>query len=618
MAPSPTPAAPGQSSLAGFVDPAILSVGKLPPRCITNQGHPLVPQQVLVEALRSDPKDAIMKFHQKPSVPVATKPRREAIDDLDIAKGDPLATATLSEPFDDLTLSATPKLRNGSEWVAAELESNKKNQEHIQSQELDLIPEIAASSVRQTGKRTRRGTKSRGVKDGSIHVVQPFLQQKQFLQVSPLGTKNRTSRNSMKSTNPVPLVEADASLLATPMLIENTSRNRQEKKPSKREIARAKDAQSGWATEDATDIQEMGDFDFAGNLSKFDKRGVFEQLKKDDTTADEARLVSHNRLPSRIGTAGGKNLHWTENVLELPKAKEYGRWTSEAGESDNEVNNSRMSSGRSSRRDTSQNALRRPQSRKGSTKVANIPSLVDSRIVAAPAAMLRYPSFDRVGSPNAGRNMSTSPFTGSTVSSRPTLRIEATNKLCPCLTPLQTLEFEQFASSELGITEEIMTENAARGIAETSLRIISSLPNANGKQQSPNVVIVIAAGNHKTGARAIAAGRHLRNHGFRTVATIMGLDRDGDLLDSVRQQASAYTKVGGVLLRPNELLEGLKKHTYEPRICIDALLGIHICFDDMRRDDQQFFFELVIWLKRDMVEVFSLDVPSGLDPSTGM
>ncbi|KAK5129463.1 hypothetical protein LTR04_005049, partial [Oleoguttula sp. CCFEE 6159] len=80
------------------------------------------------------------------------------------------------------------------------------------------------------------------------------------------------------------------------------------------------EVQSGWATEDALDIQEMGEFDFAGNLSKFDKRTVFDQIRNEDTTADEDRLVSFNRLPpARPGTYGGKNLHPTENVLDSPK-----------------------------------------------------------------------------------------------------------------------------------------------------------------------------------------------------------------------------------------------------------------------------------------------------------
>ena len=64
---------------------------------------------------------------------------------------------------------------------------------------------------------------------------------------------------------------------------------------------------------DTTGIEDMGDFDFEQELKKFDKKQVFDEIRQGDTTADEDRLVSHNR--ARPGTYGGKNLHPTEPVL---------------------------------------------------------------------------------------------------------------------------------------------------------------------------------------------------------------------------------------------------------------------------------------------------------------
>jgi enhancer of mRNA-decapping protein 3 len=142
--------------------------------------------------------------------------------------------------------------------------------------------------------------------------------------------------------------------------------------------------ENGWATEDATDVQDMGDFDFAGSLAKFDKKTVFTQIQAEDGTADEDRLVAHNRLPkAKPGTAGGRNLHYTENVLDLPngtvKAKEL--WKSEAGDSDEEGNAVQRDSGsgRHSRRAESRVATsRRPQSRKGSS----IPAIQPTRTLS--------------------------------------------------------------------------------------------------------------------------------------------------------------------------------------------------------------------------------------------
>ncbi|RAL68474.1 hypothetical protein DID88_007202 [Monilinia fructigena] len=95
--------------------------------------------------------------------------------------------------------------------------------------------------------------------------------------------------------------------------------------------------ESGWATEDATDVQEMGDFDFAGSLAKFDKKSVFNQIQAEDGIAESDRLVGHNRIPkAKPGTYGGKNFHPTENVLGLSNgaAKAAGTWKSDADDTD--------------------------------------------------------------------------------------------------------------------------------------------------------------------------------------------------------------------------------------------------------------------------------------------
>jgi enhancer of mRNA-decapping protein 3 len=131
--------------------------------------------------------------------------------------------------------------------------------------------------------------------------------------------------------------------------------------------------ENGWATEDATDVQDMGDFNFAESLAKFDKKTVFTQIQAEDNIADEDRLVAHNRLPRpKPGTAGGKNLHYTENVLEVPSSTAKTKnapWRSEAGDSDLDERTSQMDtgSGRASRRAESKLAVhRRPISRLGS------------------------------------------------------------------------------------------------------------------------------------------------------------------------------------------------------------------------------------------------------------
>lgn len=140
---------------------------------------------------------------------------------------------------------------------------------------------------------------------------------------------------------------------------------------------------NGWASEEVT--EEMGEFDFENNLAKFDKRTIFDQMRKEDKIEESSRLVSHNRRP-KPGTNGGKNLHPTENVLDIPTtiAKNTDFWNSEAddlnghgalnglnGQNGGEKGNNRDPRMAPNRRAESKNGVaRRSQSRKASGAIA--------------------------------------------------------------------------------------------------------------------------------------------------------------------------------------------------------------------------------------------------------
>jgi enhancer of mRNA-decapping protein 3 len=348
---------------------------------------------------------------------------------------------------------------------------------------------------------------------------------------------------------------------------------------------------NGWATEDATDIQDLGDFDFESNLSKFDKRRIFDDLRKEDATADDERLISFNRK-ARPGTNGGKNLHPTENVLE--PSEHTNIWKSEADESEDEVHEDLYSSGRGSQRATSRKPM---PSRKGSS-------------MAAGSSLVR--GMSRMESPRPGSRISTaaSPITGSVSSMQASLRLSTTNKPCSCVSPLQMLEVEQLCISELGMTEDMLAENAGRGIAEVALTLLPNLTTAS------NTLFLI--GNHKSGARGLAGARHLRNRGARTIVCLLGGERKEMLLESLRRQLDAYEKSGGWVVKWDEFQARITSASNSPpEVIIDALLGTHVAFDELRTSDQAIAFEMMRWSGRTSIPVLSVDVPSGLDGSTG-
>lgn len=132
--------------------------------------------------------------------------------------------------------------------------------------------------------------------------------------------------------------------------------------------------ENGWESAEVT--EEMGEFDFENNLAKFDKRTIFDQMRKDDQIDDSTRLVAHNRRP-KPGTNGGKNLHYTENVLDLTPTlanKNADFWNSEADDGEKEAERVSAQEARTIsvlRRAESKNGLsRRSQSRKASGATA--------------------------------------------------------------------------------------------------------------------------------------------------------------------------------------------------------------------------------------------------------
>ena len=340
---------------------------------------------------------------------------------------------------------------------------------------------------------------------------------------------------------------------------------------------------NGWATEDASDVQDMGEFDFASNLSKFDKRGVFDQIKAEDMTADEDRLVSHNRLP-KPGTAGGKNLHHSENVLDMPSTAAV-EWNSEA--SDNEELRHNSGSGRNSRRAESRlSAVRKQQPRKLSSQNAG-PIRVQ---VTAPQQTTPKAAFYLVPS----------------------------NRKCEVVSPLQMLNLENIADNELGLTEDMMAENAARGVSEVALSALDGGVRRLTQDENATIqTVVVFAGNNKSGLRAVAAGRHLRNHGIQVVVCVLGLEREPELLDGLRRQLKIFKNFGGKVLTKSELMEWTKTISANIDLIIDGLLGLTISFEELRTGDQATAYELIEWTNRAKIPVLAIDVPTGIDPTNG-
>ena len=389
------------------------------------------------------------------------------------------------------------------------------------------------------------------------------------------------------------------------------------KSKSRRHRACLAEEADGWATEEATDIQGMGEFDFQSNLSKFDKRTVFEQIRAEDVTAKETRLVSLNRRPARPGTAGGRNLHHTENVLDTPDTS--GKWNSEAGETEEDEF---FEGERSVRKSRSKQSIKKMPSRNGSLALGSAGQHISSsssRVLSPLNHSQRNPG-STVSLKQEKDSYAGSPLTSNISSARPSLRLVPSGRSCLVVRSGQMLDVERIAEVELGLTEEMMTENAGRGIAE--LAVVALSPDSRRRMKDKNSVglslAIFIAGNNQSGLRTIAAARHLRNHDVQVVVCMVGLKRESLLQENVRRQLKLYQNCGGEAINWDGLSEKLAALDAAPALVIDGLLGTNDSYEDLRRDDQVAVSSLIRWVNNAKVDVLAVDIPSGVDSSTGM
>ncbi|KAI9827736.1 MAG: enhancer of mRNA decapping [Thelocarpon impressellum] len=598
---------PPPKPVQALADPAILSMGRKPPG----------PGNAGVSSVNTRPQE-LLGHAVKPSVAtVSPSTPPQAVGVLAIQQelpspsdGQPNAArstigAILTAPFNSADVHVeTDDLDETDDARAAAKDPTSAPSMRSTGEPTEVVTSNA-------GKRSRRGGRVKAQKEGAAGADVAVAGAASAVAVRAAdrnSTRKKGWRQSLASEPDTPekRIPGVAAGLGGRQAVSTSNRQ-------KRRNRAAAEYNDGWATEDATDIHGMGEFDFQGNLSKFDKKTVFSQIRAEDNTADEARLVDHNRLKPRAGTAGGKNLHHTENVLDVPNG--VGKWNSEAGDSDEDENDVGLGSGRSSRRAMSRQSSKRVPSRKGSA----VQAAGNAGALAAAHLGRGHNSSSHTASPRPKRFSPTgSPILASAASSKPSLRIYPSNRLCPVVNPLQMLDVERIAEVELGLTEDMMTENGGRGVAEVALSALDPAGQRLSKgNQNYMPVVIVLAGNNKSGARAVAGGRHLRNHGVRVMICVLGLEREEELLDVLRRQLKIFRSSGGKLSRWDGLAENLKLLESPPELVVDALLGMHISFEDLRTDDQATAYELIGWANKSKARVLAVDVPSGLDASTG-
>lgn len=165
----------------------------------------------------------------------------------------------------------------------------------------------------------------------------------------------------------------------------------------------------------------------------------------------------------------------------------------------------------------------------------------------------------------------------------------------PAITTERMREVDRVAVDELGPVLLQMMENAGRNLASLAREML-------GEDWTSSEVVVLA-GTGGNGGGGICAARHLANHGGRVTLVVTDLDR---LSGVPAQQLETYRASGGRLADIGDL------PSLQPSLVIDAVLGY-----SLQGAPHGSAADLSEWMSRDHTPVLSLDVPSGIDSSTG-
>jgi NAD(P)H-hydrate epimerase len=166
----------------------------------------------------------------------------------------------------------------------------------------------------------------------------------------------------------------------------------------------------------------------------------------------------------------------------------------------------------------------------------------------------------------------------------------------PAVTEEQMREVDRIAVEEFDLGILQMMENAGRNLAEI---VRHELRQKRGP-------VTVLAGSGGNGGGGICCARHLCNHGFEVLLALS--KPSSELGFAASKQFQILSHSGFQLLDDNDLTDALKRS----EVVIDALIGYSLSGAPYGRTA-----ELIESCNRYARKIVSLDVPSGLNSTTG-
>jgi hydroxyethylthiazole kinase-like uncharacterized protein yjeF len=170
------------------------------------------------------------------------------------------------------------------------------------------------------------------------------------------------------------------------------------------------------------------------------------------------------------------------------------------------------------------------------------------------------------------------------------------------LTTTQMQEVDRRTIEEVGIPGVVLMENAGRGVAKEIVRRFTG---------SSSCALVLA-GKGNNGGDGYVVARHLQNHGWRVLTLVLS-ERTAILGDSATH-LSALENCGGQVefVSTGAALRERLAAAGEFTLIVDALFGT-----GLSKPVAGFYRQAIDWLNSQSSPVVAVDIPSGIDASTG-
>lgn len=170
------------------------------------------------------------------------------------------------------------------------------------------------------------------------------------------------------------------------------------------------------------------------------------------------------------------------------------------------------------------------------------------------------------------------------------------------VTAEQMREIDELTIREIGIPGIVLMENAGRGAAE----VIRRRYDLKGK----NILVLCGRGNN--GGDGFVTARYLKNWGYEVKVCLLA-EKEAVKGDA-KSNLEIWTKIGGTLIEVRGIQDvGLVKgHLGWADLIVDALLGT-----GAKKGLSPLFKAVIELMNSSGKSVVSLDLPSGVDPTTG-